>query len=166
MNAKTGRTDRIVVDLESVYPDGDYVRGSREFCLEEIRSQRRGCFDRHWRKKRAAAAAKRRSLDAVVEQTMVPEVDLLSLDDNVPAQKLVDEIVVPASRPVKIPIFDDEAPVAQMQTTMAKPAKKARREDRANRTQKIQILEVKAEPQTSTYMSTITNTSNRFADNL
>jgi hypothetical protein len=49
--------------------------------------------------------------------------------------------------PVKIPIFDDESAPAQRQEFTSK--KKSRREERTNRTRKLQILEVKAEPQTS-----------------
>lgn len=146
VNAKTGRTDRIVINLEEIYPDGDYKKGNREYCLEEIRAHRRRCFDRDWRKERAVSAAKRRSLSAVVEQTLVDEVDMLYL--NEPGLEQHNENAIPKNRQVKIPIFDDEAPAAPKQSTTLKPAKKSRREDRANRTQKIQILEVKAEPQT------------------
>ena len=51
--------------------------------------------------------------------------------------------------PTKIPIFDDSEAPQQKADAAAKAARKARKEEKANRTRKIAIMEVKAEPQTS-----------------
>jgi checkpoint serine/threonine-protein kinase len=52
--------------------------------------------------------------------------------------------------PAKIPIFDDsEAPEANADAAAKAARRAARREEKANRTRKIAIVEVKAEPQTS-----------------
>jgi checkpoint serine/threonine-protein kinase len=170
VNPKTGRKEIVVVNLEEIYPDGDYKTG-REYCLEELRAARRGLLHRDWRKRVTTPPILVASND-VVKKSPLPDMDILSpKQQEIPTQKpaavLSEEnaglpVSMPVfddqapalrtestSKPVKIQIFDDEASSPQKQTGVAKPAKKSRREDRANRTQKIQILEVRAEPQTS-----------------
>lgn len=51
--------------------------------------------------------------------------------------------------PIKIPIFDDSKAPRSKSEAEAKIVRKSRREEKANRTRKLEIVEVKAEPQTS-----------------
>jgi checkpoint serine/threonine-protein kinase len=152
VNPKTGRRERIVVDLEAVYPDGN--EKGREYCLEEIRARAQGLLDIDWNELR------KKKVEKVVEQSPIDlllpgeEGELIHDTTNTtkpqPAKISIFEDATPAIKPVKIPIYDDEnIPNAQKEAAVMK--KKARREERANRTQKIQVLEVRAEPQTGEF---------------
>jgi checkpoint serine/threonine-protein kinase len=174
VNPTNGRQTHIVVDLESIYPDGDDTTGN-EFCLEELRARHRGWLNRDWRK---LQVLKSKSIpEAVVSRPFSPPDEPL-IDFEKPAKIEIFEDAAPSKphskkmsifadvetskppskkmsifedvesskAPVKIPIFDDES----APTTRLDGAKrKARREERANRTRKLEILEIKAEPQTS-----------------
>jgi checkpoint serine/threonine-protein kinase len=66
-----------------------------------------------------------------------------------PAKMAVFQDTETSKVPTKIPIFDDSEVPRSKSTAEAKTARKARREEKANRTRKLEIVEVKAEPQTS-----------------
>lgn len=51
VNPKTGKAERVFVNLEAVYPDPDDP--AREVCFEELRAVRRGWAGRDWRKELA-----------------------------------------------------------------------------------------------------------------
>ena len=53
--------------------------------------------------------------------------------------------------PAKIPIFDDSEAPQPKPDAAVRASRKARKEEKANRTRKIAIMEVKAEPQTSEF---------------
>jgi checkpoint serine/threonine-protein kinase len=155
VNAKTGRKEYVVVNLVDVYPDGDYKSG-REYCLEEIRAHRRGLLNRDWRKGCKPLTKRGETTDLTEPQPQpLPQIDVLlpeSQKDATPDPIHKDH--EDSGRPARISIFADAAPAEQKQTDPYRSAKKSRREDRANRTQKIQILEVRAEPQTGKLMLT------------
>jgi checkpoint serine/threonine-protein kinase len=148
VNPKTGRRERIVVNLEAIYPDG-HEKG-REYCLEELRARAQGSLDIDWNQMRRAKPEK------VQESLATPDVELSvgdipihrPNDDSARSTKIpIFEDVGPTVKPVKIPIYDGEDPaIAEAEAGIIK--KRARREERANRTQKIQVMEVRAEPQT------------------
>lgn len=50
--------------------------------------------------------------------------------------------------PVKIPILDENGEAPSAQDAASKAARRAKKEEKANRTRKLAIMEVKAEPQT------------------
>ena len=123
-----------------MYPSGTEHNG-KEFCFEELRARHRGWLDRDWRKLESNHAAQK---DVGVSS----ETSLLNLPDSTPkfeeslAQPTVDENADKAAMPPpqSIPLKDDSNSFA----------KKARREERANRTRKI-VVEVRAETHTSEY---------------
>jgi checkpoint serine/threonine-protein kinase len=150
VNPKTGRRERIMVNLEAIYPDG-HEKG-REYSLEELRARGQGSLDIDWNEIR------KRRHEKVEKQSPIPEIDLLSLGEDRevpkftnasprPAKMPIFEDFESAVKPVKIPIYDDGDTAAAQNQAIANK-KKGRREDRANRTQKIQVMEVRAEPQT------------------
>ncbi|ETN46431.1 uncharacterized protein HMPREF1541_00615 [Cyphellophora europaea CBS 101466] len=49
VNPRTGRVERVAVDIESIYPK--FPNENIEFCFEELRAARRGWTDRDWRRK-------------------------------------------------------------------------------------------------------------------
>lgn len=180
----------MVVDLESMYPDGDDTTGN-EYCVEELRARHRGWLHRDWRKpqahvskskplapKTATSSPPQETLNEIEEspkieifgdpdigkpppktipifaspQSMKPPPKKMSIFADAetgrqPCNKMpIFEDVETSRAPVKIPIYDDEnAP----QPRLDGAKRKARREEKANRTRKLEILEVKAEPQTS-----------------
>jgi hypothetical protein len=186
VNPANGRQTQMVVDLESIYPDGDDTTGN-EYCVEELRARHRGWLNRDWRKSRAQVA-KSKQPEARPTAVEPPEKVPIELEkpskiqifedaepskpptkkmsiftdsetSKPPTKKMsIFEDVEPSRAPVKIPIFDDES-APQPRPDGAK--RKARREERANRTRKLEILEVKAEPQTSEscvcFIITVTN---------
>lgn len=181
----------MVVDLESMYPDGDDTTGN-EYCVEELRAMQRGWLNGEWKPPRAHIArleqteprptAIRPPNEALIDVEQPAKIEIfkdhelsksppkkMSIFADVAASKApskkisifadaetskpptsakmsIFEDVEVSRAPVKIPIFDDEnAP--QPRPDGAK--RKARREEKANRTRKLEILEIKAEPQTS-----------------
>jgi checkpoint serine/threonine-protein kinase len=150
VNPKTGRRERIVVSLEAIYPDG-HEKG-REYCLEEIRAGAQGSLDIDWNQMR------RRKPENVAESPRIQDVNLSAgeHEDAIHESNVIStrstkipifEDAGPPVKPVKIPIYGGEDPiVAETEAGVLK--RKARREERANRTQKIQVMEVRAEPQT------------------
>lgn len=178
----------MVVDLESMYPDGDDTTGN-EYCVEELRARYRGWLNRDWRKPRAHVSKSKQSAkvsppeETFIEtkeparieifedpepskpppkkmpifadpESMKPPPKKMSIfadaeTSKPPSKKMsIFEDVETSRAPVKIPIFDDEN-TPQPRPDGAK--RKARREEKANRTRKLEILEVKAEPQTSKF---------------
>ncbi|TID22417.1 hypothetical protein E2P81_ATG11522 [Venturia nashicola] len=179
VNPDNGRHTQMVVDLESMYPDGDDTTGN-EYCVEELRARHRGWLNRDWRKPRPHVS-KSKPLTPKPATVSPPEETLIEIEDpesikppskmpifadsksmKPPPKKMsifadaetskqsskklqVFEDVETSKALVKIPIFDDEnAP----QPRLDGAKRKARREEKANRTRKLEILEVKAEPQT------------------
>lgn len=49
-NPRTGRRERVFVDLDAVYPD--YKNPNIEVSFEELRAMRRGWMDKDWRQKK------------------------------------------------------------------------------------------------------------------
>ncbi|RDI79761.1 hypothetical protein Vi05172_g10315 [Venturia inaequalis] len=180
---------KMVVDLESLYPDGDDTTGN-EYCVEELRARHRGWLNRDWRKPRAHVTkskpfAPKPAMVSPPEKTLIEIKDPAKIEifevpqsskpppkkmpiftdsgsmkpppkkmsifadaetSKQPSKKMpIFEDIDTSKAPVKIPIFDDEnAP----QPRLDGARRKARREEKANRTRKLEILEVKAEPQT------------------
>lgn len=54
MNPRTGRRERVFVDLESVYPDCS--NPAHEMSFEELRAIKRGWMDKNWRKEKKPLA--------------------------------------------------------------------------------------------------------------
>lgn len=52
VNPRTGRRERVFVDLESVYPDRS--NPAHEVSFEELRAIKRGWMDKDWRKEKQA----------------------------------------------------------------------------------------------------------------
>lgn len=161
LNDRTGRLECVFVNLEAVYPEAGNL--SAEFCFEELRAKHRGLLNNDWRKTKIATMVKRARND--------PFEDLQ--DEPAQQESSIDELQVqPPQQPVKskdrgFKIFED-TPLESLETrpkSQEKPmtlalndendentpptrqevdlAKKARREERANRTRKIKVMDVK-----------------------
>lgn len=168
-NPKTGRAECVFVNLEAIYPMMDDPSAA-EFCFEELRAKHRGFLERDWGKERrqaeekTAAAMKKTKAEKQQAQDKKSSKGLQIFidEDTMSAKKLAeqDEIDSAISRKSNtVPLNDEnEAPESLSATqddeltaaTQAdtKAARKARKEDRGNRTRKIRVMEVKAETQT------------------
>ena len=152
VNPRTGRLEVVFVDLEKVYPNHEDPM-SEEYSFEELRAKNRGWMDYDWtaiRRKEAEQAKKEAEAALAATQPQAKPVPLAPKQEPEQPAK-------PQTIPLKGSIDDDmgndeNAPPSQADMDKAKAAKKARREERANRTRKIQVMETKeirGETQTS-----------------
>ena len=166
-NPKTGRMEYVFVDLEAVYPGGG--KHSVEYCFEELRAHHRGLLGKQQtrRRRRNQQDAQHHEEDDSQFFHGAQSQDSFGMvepEPEPPAQKkqrgfkiFEDAVEVPPPKPaaddddrVLVETFsktlalndeNDENAVPSEQQTKA--AKKARKEERANRTRKIQVPDVK-----------------------
>jgi checkpoint serine/threonine-protein kinase len=136
MNEKTGKAESVFVDLEAVYPNGTGNEGD-EFCFEELRARHRGWLDREWSRPAPVLLREEDVKDSLELHKQDVQVDR-SVSD-VSRDESADKLAMPP--PKTIPLKDESTMLV---------AKKARREERANRTRKI-VVEVRAETHTGKY---------------
>lgn len=140
------------MDLEKVYPNRDDPM-SEEFSFEELRAKHRGWLDYDWAaiRRKEQKEARRAAEAAVTSEQIKPK----------PVPMAPKELVEQPLRAKTVPLkgsHDDEnandenMPPSQADLDKAKATRKARREERANRTRKIKVMDVKeihSETQTS-----------------
>jgi checkpoint serine/threonine-protein kinase len=167
VNPKTGRKECVFANLELVYPSGDAESGY-EFCFEELRAMKRGLIDPTGRivkpKKQKVVGQQMESRpitppgqEVSPKNTKTSSVRKLDIFHDTETSKVPvkmpifedSELPQTSKVPLKISVFEDSEVPQPKADAAAKAARKARREEKANRTRKIAIMEVKAEPQTS-----------------
>jgi checkpoint serine/threonine-protein kinase len=138
VNERTGRTECVFVDLEAVYPEND--PSAAEYCFEELRAKRRGWLDYDWAANRKNEQERQRNeiQESIVMSTDAPRVQTIPVNLDPHGS---DAENIPPGR-----VENQQKPIDH--------ARRARKEDRANRTRKIKVMEVKQEPQTGLYKST------------
>ncbi|KAH9845856.1 mitotic checkpoint serine/threonine protein kinase [Teratosphaeria destructans] len=168
-NPKSGRLECVFVNLEAVYPE--VGPAAKEYCFEELRARHRGWLDKEWRRPQQTNTALMPEMKLQIHTDPKPEApdprddsfDLLSG----PAQQakpkqgrfkiFEDAPQEPETSPR--PSIEDRVLVESFSKTMAlndendenappKPtdkeiARQLRREERQNRTRKIQVMDVK-----------------------
>jgi checkpoint serine/threonine-protein kinase len=137
INERTGKAESVFVDLEAVYPNGTDNDGD-EFCFEELRAKHRGWLNRDWSEPAPGLLREEDMRDSLELQKQDVQVD--GPVSEATQDESADKLAMPP--PKTIPLKDE--------STMS-AAKKARREERANRTRKI-VVEVRAETHTGKYM--------------
>lgn len=130
VNPRTGKVERVFVDLQSVYPNEKNAYD--EMSLEELRAKARGWLDYGW----AAESRKRRSECAHV--TSSPALDVARTCNH--EQKLEDKAISQNQQK------SQGSPKARMESIMAIEFNK---EDKVARPKKMKIKEVKGATQTS-----------------
>jgi checkpoint serine/threonine-protein kinase len=153
LNAKTGRLEIVFVDLEKVYPNHDNPM-SEEYSFEELRAKHKGWLDHDWATIRYEEQEEARKVAEAAAAAKIPKPKAAPL-----APKQIDEqLPKPKTVPLKgsvddeIDANDENAPPSREDMEKAKAARKARRDEKANRTRKIQVMDVKevrGETQTS-----------------
>ena len=159
-NVRTGRLECVAVNLSAVYPDPQ--NPAIEFCFEELRAAKRGWLQRDWAAERSYRPRERRFGDAPPSLAINAPLTVAASERDANDEELQD---VPRAFETKLRLNDetdendenyenppfDESESAPSQKQKDETAKKImRREDRATRTRKIKVREVKGETQTST----------------
>jgi len=129
---------------------------AEEYSFEELRARHRGWLDHDWaaiRHKEQEQARKAAKAAAPPEPTKPNAVPLA-------LRQVEEQPLKPKTVPLKgsvddeLAANDENAPPSQEDVQKARAAKKARREERANRTRKIKVMDVKethSETQTGMY---------------
>jgi checkpoint serine/threonine-protein kinase len=134
INPKTGKPECVFSDMEAVYPRGAGGKGE-EYSFEELRARHRGWLDRKWSKVQQPSNPPE-TKEIAMEHEVTCHLDLPAESSMPPPQ--IPLAIMPYSRPTQtVPLKGESA------------AKKARREEKANRTRKIKVMEVQCETQTS-----------------
>jgi checkpoint serine/threonine-protein kinase len=143
VNPRTGRIESVFVNLEAVYPNPEDPE-AEEFCFEELRAQHRGWFDVDWK---APAKPKTQKMEVFKEEKVPlkePESESQDIAEGISNQFRESFM-----------INDENAPPSQQDAGAAAAARKMRKEmrkeERANRTRKIRVMEVKGQTQTGAY---------------
>jgi checkpoint serine/threonine-protein kinase len=170
-NPKNGRLECVFVNLEAVYPDVE--SGSAEYCFEELRARHRGWLRSARRKDHTAdsqsADTSRHDSEKVemmgpdvipseplpqISETVLAEIELRSTKKDrsfkifedaldvpqVQTTTIDDEKVLVETFSQTLALNDENTPPTRQEADLAK---KLRREERANRTRKIQVMDVK-----------------------
>ncbi|KAK8154708.1 hypothetical protein IWX90DRAFT_490109 [Phyllosticta citrichinensis] len=151
LNPRSGKVERCFVNLEAVYPDFENSNGE-EFCFEELRAAHRGWMKYDWAQINRQAAEKLRQERAQKESQ--ERKALKPKDPQVLQPKEAPERAAALAKSLKqtvVPLNDtndENAPPTQEEIQRAKMLKKQRREERANRTRKIEVMEVRGETKT------------------
>jgi checkpoint serine/threonine-protein kinase len=162
VNPKTGRVEVVFVDLEQVYPNRRDPM-SIEFSFEELRARHRGWLDRDWEAVRREEQKKARKLAekaAAAQQSksepapLAPKTEPLAPKQDAQKPPKLQTVPLKGGEEDALAGDDENRPPSQADIEKAKAAKKARKEERANRTRKIQVMDVKevsGETQTSRF---------------
>ncbi|CBY02196.1 similar to checkpoint protein kinase (SldA) [Plenodomus lingam JN3] len=157
VNPRTGRLEVVFVDLASVYPNLENPM-SEEYSFEELRARHRGWLHRDWasiRRKERAEGEKAAGV-ALQSKPRTSPLAILRDTDEAPQPKTsplailrdTEETPKPQTVPLKGSVDDDapndeNVPPSQAEIDKAKAARRARREEKANRTRKIKVMETK-----------------------
>lgn len=143
-NPKTGRVECVFVDLQKVYPDPQDP--SVEYCFEELRASHRGWLRKDWKaiRREVQAQKQREKARETTALTTKMTTSPAEVSSGVYAKPLANHL----QETLRLNDETDEngAPVVRRDADLAK---KMRKEERANRTRKIKVKEIKAETQKS-----------------
>lgn len=151
MNPKTGKTECVFVDLEAVYPSISDPMAA-EFSFEELRAKHRGWMEYDWaairkkeemKKSQAGAENRRHDKQSIMKQ---PKQRAGPVTDKSRREERVQALA--AGIEENLVLNDENTPPSQTDIEKVNLAKKIRREERANRTRKIKVMEVRGATQT------------------
>lgn len=135
VNPRTGKTERVFVNLDAVYPNRNDP--NEEYSFEELRARHRGWLDRDWSLEKEYTHGEMEARDS---QAGTGVNDKLNNSDD----------VATAENDQQEPIVDDEG--ADYTVSDSATLKEGSREGRSTRPRRKKIMEVKAETQTSMWL--------------
>ncbi len=147
VNAGSGRTECVFVNLEAVYPDP--ANPTVEICFEELRAARRGWLDRDWNAERKQPHEPPLKLKPPNNEIFTSSAPLTEPERGVGQvahhfQQILSPNDINDENNENIP--PDDIPHERQKT---KTAPKERREMGANSTRKIRVPRIRGETQTS-----------------
>ena len=134
MNSKTGRPERVFVNLEAVYPNP--ADPSEEMSFDELRAVHRGWADKNWRKESM------RALQAISGNAQRSPPSLT----NTTIEKLSQDLEK------KMSLDEDES---SQQSTPAGGSQGPDQEVKPTKQKRMKVREIKQETQTSKFPSNI-----------
>ncbi|PVH96378.1 hypothetical protein DM02DRAFT_674861 [Periconia macrospinosa] len=143
LNPRTGRLEVVFVDLQKVYPNyEDHL--SVEYSFEELRAKHRGWLDKDWAAiRREEEKQSRKLIDIPATKPAKPKTSPLAPKEQHKESLRPQTIPLKGSIDDENHVNDENTPPSQLETERAKTAKKQRKDDRANRTRKIKVMDVK-----------------------
>ena len=133
INPKTGKPECVFSDLEAVYPNG-VDANSEEFSFEELRARHRGWLKKDWSKPMPSVKPAQ-TKQIIVEHEATCHLDLPT-QSVLPHEEGPVKVLMESHPPQTVPLKGEVA------------LKKANKEEKANRTRKIKVMEIRAETQT------------------
>lgn len=130
VNARTGKVERVFVDLEAVYPNDNELH--EEMSFEELRAKSRGWLDRDW-----AAESKQRMAEESQSRASSMPVMVIAAETQADAETVPDVQSQPGTQDSTTTLLDN---------TIAVDIGRA---SKGGRTKKMKIKEVRGETQTS-----------------
>jgi checkpoint serine/threonine-protein kinase len=125
--------------LEAVYPNGVDSKGE-EFSFEELRARHRGWLEKDWSKAKPIAKQEQ-TKKITVEHEVTCYLDLPA-QSVLPQQEAPSKATMGSNPPQTVPLKGEAA------------LKKASKEEKANRTRKIKVMEMVTETQTGKLQTT------------
>ncbi len=129
-NAKTGKIERVFVNLEAVYPNPD--NPDEEMSFEELRAQSRGWLNRDWGAERRTARQAKSVLASLPEPISSPASAIEDMGSSTQESQPTIEAALRTDSRVE-----------------ATSGKDTGREGKPARPKKMKVMEVKGETQTS-----------------
>lgn len=129
-NAKTGKIERVFVNLDAVYPNPD--NPDEEMSFEELRAQSRGWLNRDWGAEKRAARQAACGLPSLPEPTSSPASAIEDMGGDTQESQPTVEAALRTDSRVEVMTGKDTG-----------------REGKPARPKKMKVMEVKGEPQTS-----------------
>jgi checkpoint serine/threonine-protein kinase len=126
INPRTGRAECVFVDVEAVYPQG--MEQGEEFSFEELRARSRGLLKRDWSGE--VGKAKEQAVESNHDATCHLNLPIREEPRGASGGEI-------SNLPQMVRLKDE-----------SNLSKKLKKEDKANKTRKIIVMEVKAETQT------------------
>jgi checkpoint serine/threonine-protein kinase len=143
-NPQTGKLECVFSNLEAVYPNG-VGPDKLEFSFEELRAGHRGWLDKDWSITATVVSTnsdkteKQRTDSDATCHLNLPKQDIATLID------LSDENKPMATAPVRVPL--------KLDSPAAAASKRTKKEEKANRTRKIKVMQVEVRAETQTGMA-------------
>lgn len=137
MNPRTGRAERVFVNLEAVYPNPE--DSNEEYSFEELRARYRGWLER-WAQQPNPSQSEE-TYERSKDQLMKGEVEDVLVQDDAIAMSMKQSLNINEVEATQLPLE-------------AGPIEAGGRDERSTRPRKKRIMEVKAEAQTSKYSPT------------
>ena len=143
LNPKSGKKERVYVNLEAVY--GNHGIAEEEVSFEELRALHRGWLQKDWRRRPVAPKALRETAGnaRVQPRPTTTDAEIASLAEDLQKKATVDENSEASQQTV-----EDENLTQSQDTTVSINTKEGTAEIKPAKARKMKVREIKQEPRT------------------